>query len=136
MPHIVRCIDDYFTEKKRDLYFIKFKAPRSRRHASLENPPGRRELMAWLAEALPQVEVAPLFTHSWNSGIISVEYDGTISVDFDDDSLAIFTARWEDEEGKSIDPRFQCYFKSLASFLEAHGGQYPSPPNMDDIWPD
>ena len=132
----MRCIDDYFTEKKRDLYFIKFKEPRSRRHASLENPPGRRELMAWLAEALPQVEVAPLFTHSWNSGIISVEYDGTISVDFDDDSLAIFTARWEDEEGKSIDPRFQCHFMPLACFLEAHGGPYPSPPNMDDIWPD
>ena len=136
MPMIVRCIDDYFTQKRRDLYFIVFGKEDGEWRVSSQlladndddlladersDPPGREEMLAWLAEHLPQVKVAPLFTHTWDSGIISVPYDGTISVDFDDASLATFSARWEDGDGNSIDTRMQCYFMPLAGYLRRHG---------------
>ena len=134
MPDIVRCFDDYFAEKKRDLYFITFGKsfqlslrPLGKyiNHEELDNidsdPPGREEIIAWLAEHLPNTEVAPLFPISWDSGIICLPYDGTISVEFDDASLAIFSARWEDGDGNSIDARMQCYFMPLAGYLRRHG---------------
>lgn len=94
MPMIVCCIDDYFNQKWRDLYFIVFGKEDGEWRVSSQlladdedlladersDPPGREEMLAWLAEHLPQVKVAPLFTHTWDSGIISVPYDGTISV--------------------------------------------------------
>ena len=149
MPDIVRCFDDYFAEKKRDLYFITFGKsfqlslrPLGKyiNHEELDNidsdPPGREEIIAWLAEHLPNTEVAPLFPISWDSGIICLPYDGTISVDFDDESLAIFIERWEDNSGKSLDPRMQCRLIRLATYLDLHDGVYPTPPDFENMWLD
>lgn len=149
MPHIVRCIDDYFTQKKRDLYFITFgkTALHSNCNQLLDDdinsddwdaftsePPGRDEMLSWLAEHLPDVEVAPLFAITWDSGIICMPYDGTISIDFDEKSLAIFMEHWEDGDGKSLDPRMQCYLMPLSNYLKKHGGHYPTPPDFEKMW--
>ena len=121
MPVLIRNIDDYFAEKQRDLYMIVF----GQRHAWQEpgvevpdNPDGRDELMAWFATQMPAIEVAPLFDFTNSSGYLSAPYDGTLSVDFTPEELALFCQQWETETGKSTDPRFQCWCYPYQQFLE------------------
>lgn len=42
------------------------------------------------------------------SGSIVGGVNGRLRVDFDDNSLSVFTARWETPEGP-LDPRFACF---------------------------
>ena len=57
------------------------------------NPPGREELLKWFSENLPETEINPLFLFGWNSGFISAQYDGTVSIDFDEESFIDWTLR-------------------------------------------
>jgi hypothetical protein len=56
MPMFIRCIDDYFCEKQRDLYFVVFGEGRDwlispfEHNQIMANPAGREELLAWFAE--------------------------------------------------------------------------------------
>jgi hypothetical protein len=138
MPMIIDCIDDYFSREKRDLYFIVFGEGRDWRVGLFDNdisknPPEREELLAWFATHLPATEIKPLFTFGWNSGVISASYDGTVSVDFDEESLAVYCARWETASGDPIDPRFACYWIRFSDYLKKHGGRLPDKPNYDDL---
>lgn len=138
MPMIIECIDDYFNRKKQDLYFIVFGESRDWRvglfdHNVSKNPPGREELLAWFAENLPHTEIKPLFTFGWDSGFISARYDGTVSVDFNEESLATYCARWETVSGEPVDPRFKCYWIRLSDYLKKHGGKLPDKPDYDDL---
>ena len=60
MPMFIPCIDDYFSQKQRDLYFVVFGQGRYWRISPFEhkqimaNPIGREELLAWFAEHLPE----------------------------------------------------------------------------------
>lgn len=135
---IIECIDDYFDRKKRDLYFIVFGEGRDWRVGLFDdevsdNPPERAELLAWFSENLPETEINPLFTFGWNSGFISARYDGTISVDFDEASLAVYCARWETAFGDPVDSRFKCYWIRLSDYLKKHGGKLPDKPDYDDL---
>ena len=138
MPMIIDCIDDYFCKKQRDLYFISFGEDKG---GGIDrfidnvnyNPLGREELLTWFSENLPETEINPLFLFGWNSGFISAQYDGTVSVDFDAESLAIYCARWETSVGDPVDPRFTCYWMRLSDYLKKHGGKFPDKPDYDDL---
>ena len=138
MPMFIPCIDDYFSQKQRDLYFVVFGEGRDWRISPFEhnqimaNPAGREELLAWFAEHLPETEIKPLFTFGWNYGFISTPYDGTVSIDFDERSLAVYCSRWESEDGDSIDPRFQCHWMRFSDYLKNHGGVLPEKPSYEE----
>ena len=137
MPMVINCVDDYFHQKKRDLYFIVFGKDKKSMldpfdHNVSDNPPGREELLAWFEHNLPQTEINPIFTFGWNSGFISARYDGAISVDFDEESLAVYCARWETPSGEPLDSRFACYWLPLSDYLKNHGGKLPEKPDYED----
>ena len=128
MPMIIPCIDDYLDEKKRDLYWVVFGQnrgftinPFEDRNAVSANPPGREELLAWFAEHLPNVEINPIFTFRRDGGILSCPYDGSISIDFDDASLAVYCSRWETPDGKPIDPNISCYMMLYDDYIKNRG---------------
>lgn len=121
MPVLIRNIDDYFAEKQRDLYMIVFGKRQAWQEPGVKvqhNPDGRDELMAWFAATLPAIEVAPLFDFTHSSGYLAAPYDGTLSIDFTPEALAIFCRHWETESGKSNDPRFQCWCYPWLQFME------------------
>jgi hypothetical protein len=106
MPQDIRTPEEIFRAERKDLYIIRFKPEEEMKW--LPNPPGRKELLAWFTSNLPSVRIEPL-APSEQSGILS-GYDGSIRVDFDQDSLAAYSAHWEDAEGASVDSRWQCDF--------------------------
>lgn len=128
MPMIIPCIDDYLDQKKRDLYWIVFGENKGyainpfKSGKLSENPPGRKELLAWFAEHLPNVEINPIFTFRRDGGILSCPYDGSISIDFNDTSLAIYCSRWETLDGKPIDPNISCYMMRYDDYIKNRGG--------------
>jgi len=138
MPALIRTIDQYFREEKRDLYYIVFghKLDGSWRWLAdaPANPAGRDELLTWFAEHLPACKIEPIYPFGERSGILCAPYPGSISVDFDEASLQAFCARWENAAAQSLDPRFQCYCYPLANYLEQHGGEYPAAPWDDPDW--
>lgn len=134
MPVLIRNIDDYFADKQRDLYMIVF----GKRHAwqtsganVQSNPDGREEIMNWLAATMPTIEVAPLFDFTDSSGYLAAPYDGTLSVDFTPDALALFCQHWETESGQSTDQRFQCWCYPYQQFLETCAAQRHGADDLD-----
>lgn len=125
MPQAIRAPEEIFRAERKDLYIIRFKPDEEMEW--LPNPPGRKELVAWLKSNLPSVRIEPL-APSEKSGILS-GYDGRIRVDFDQDSLAVFSAHWEDAEGASIDSRWQCYLWPYELWLKEDGSDQP--PGID-----
>lgn len=141
MPLLIRTPDEIFrSEPGKDLYYVEFFYPGKVAflhgmdysqvgdgvmHSSPEehsvNPPGRQELLDWLSATLPFVKVEPLAPRE-GSGFLAGGIEGRLRIDFDPDSLAIFCARWENEEGSSLDSRWQCYHFPYETWLE---GRYP-----------
>jgi len=136
MPNLIRNIDQYFREEQRDIYYIVFGDMYAHDWLSnsTPNPPGREELLAWFAEHLPACKIEPIYPFTYRSGILCAPYPGSFTVDFDEESLQTFCARWENAEGKSLDSRFQCYWNPLSHYLEQNGGQYPNAPWDDPDW--
>lgn len=112
MPQLIWTFTDYFHHKQRDLYFIVFRD----QHSGAPIFSAREELLAWLAEHLPDVQTGAIFPFHADSKVISIPYDGTIYADFDDESLLRFAQVWEDDNGKSLDPRLQCWVYPLTSY--------------------
>lgn len=121
MPQIIRTPEEVFRAERKDLYLIDFK-PKGLSGWS-PNPPGRKELLDWFTANLPSVKIEPL-GHSERSGILG-GYFGRFRADFDQDSLAVYAAHWEDAEGKSIDPRWQCYLWPYELWLKKDGSDQP-----------
>ncbi len=100
MPQLIRTPEQIFREEGKDIYMIKFADDEPESEA-------RDEIIQWLTDQLPGIRfesLAPSEHSGWLCG-----YFGALRVDFSESSLATFCARWETAEGKSTDPRFQCY---------------------------
>lgn len=121
MPILARTPEQIMREEPKDLYFIEFASAsgeifpldplrhiESGRHPRPDDPPGRAELLAWLAEHLPNMRIEPLAPYE-DSCVISGGVLGRLRLDFDEESLQVYVKRWEDTDGKPIDPRFACY---------------------------
>ena len=118
MPYLIKTPEDVFRETGKDVYLIRFCENRKKKHAATE------EVQAWIQENLPGTRVEPL-APSEHSGWIS-GYFGDLWIDFSAEGLAAFCARWEDAEGKSIDPRFQCYLVPYQRWYDRHGRFVPT----------
>ena len=106
MPQLIRTPEQILREEYgKDLYFITFEDAEP---FSWEPSPGHMELLAWFNTTLPHVKIE-LLGPSEKSGILCGVLEQQIRVDFDAESVAIFSARWENEQGASIDARWQCY---------------------------
>lgn len=132
MPMLIWTISDYFFYKRKDLYAIKFTEIEGGHSEDdfIDVPidlSAREMLLNWFEENLPEVEIQPIYLFLSDSGIISAPYAGSISVEFDEQSLAKFMARWEDENGKSVDSRFQCYCYPLEGYIQHNNGEIPDP---------
>ncbi|AUI66715.1 MULTISPECIES: hypothetical protein [Glaesserella] len=132
---IIWNISDYFYHKKRDLYFIRF------HNTNIENDyeqlPEREMLLTWFKDHLPNVEVRPIALFYMDSGILSGFYDGSISIDFDEESLKKFCDHWEDGNNKSLDDRFQCHWITLEFYKQQNNGKIPNPNEYyDSCWAD
>jgi len=124
MPLLIRTPDDIFRQEPgKDLYFVEFYAIDSQsgkaRPFEGRNPPGRQELMDWLAQTLPHVKVESLAPPE-ASGFIAGGVNGRIRIDFDTHTLKSFCDHWEDSSGKSKDPRWQCMQMSYHSWLDRY----------------
>lgn len=132
MPMFVHNFTSYFYEKQRDLYFVTFsqvkKGPLGLPDVQdYEAIPGRRELLKWIKENLPDTKVGPIFAYDSDSGFITMPYDGSIFLEFAPEDQKKFESRWETPEGKSLDERWQCYLYPLELYKEKHGGRIPAP---------
>lgn len=72
MPMFVHNFTSYFHEKQRDLYFVTFsqvkKGPLGLPDVQdYEAIPGRRELLKWIKENLPETKVGPIFAYDSDS---------------------------------------------------------------------
>lgn len=125
MPQYVRTPDEIFrAHPGQPLYFIEFhfQGKRASIHGAKrllgcdpvpvgiapDDPPGRADLLAWLAEHCPACDwepLAPLET----SGLIEGGIEGRIRVNFDAAALARYAQRWETDAGQPRDPRWTCY---------------------------
>ena len=57
-----------------------------------------------------------------DGSILSCPYDGSISIDFDDASLAVYCSRWETPDGKPIDLNISCYMMRYDEYRKNRGG--------------
>lgn len=129
MPQLIWCLDNYFEEKKKDCYFVvfgrKFPIKHDDNFKKSENPPGRAALLSWFKAHYPHIAVEPVWPHSSTSLSLFFdrEYDGSVTIEFDDESLRAFCEEWEDEDqnGCSRDGTFICYHLPYASYLENRG---------------
>ncbi len=137
MPRRIDNFTSYFHRKKRDLYFVTFTQVKKDPMGfpavqDYEAIPGRRELLKWIQENLPDTKVGPILPFDSDSGFIAIPYDGSIYVDFTREDLEKFESRWETPDGHSLDSRWQCYFYPLTEYMEKHGGRIPTPEEYFD----
>lgn len=101
MPQLIPDIDDYFEERKRDLYLIKIKDKKT-----------EAMLIKWFKNSLPQILIGRMFPFKKSSGMLFSPAIGYFA-EFDEESLQIFCKQWEDSHGYSTNKSFQCYYYSL-----------------------
>lgn len=118
MPQLIRTPEQIFREEGRDIYLIRIKDEEGR------DLPAWQEIQDWISANLPNTHVEMLGP-SEDSGFIC-GYFGDLRVDFSEADLAAFCARWETPDGKSVDPRFQCYLWPYEKWSEKHGNFIPT----------
>lgn len=127
MPYLIRTPEDIFRTEAKDIYLIRF------RNYKDKEPAASKEIKKWIATNLPGTHVEPL-APSEHSGWIT-GYFGDLRVDFSQEGLEKFCARWETPEGKSTDRRFQCYVMPYQEWFEKYGHYVPTnqPPSSIGI---
>ena len=124
MAMLVRNIDEFFYEYKKDLYLIKFrnnepdKSPISFTTEEEREPDGKQEIVNWIKENLPKTTVMPIFPFSYDSGILCEPYDGSIALLWDEHDRDKFEKTWENQNGSSKDPRFQLFWYPLELYKQ------------------
>ena len=122
MPKLIRTIDEYFKVEKKDLYLIKFTQYQKKGafdFKQMTSPPqGKKELLEWFKLNLPNTRIEDIFQYPESTGIEHAPWDHTICIHFDEISLKVFCEKWEDEDGKSLSPDFQCYFYQVNRYTE------------------
>ena len=114
MPYLMRTPEEIFRTEGKDIYVIRFKGEEDEMPA--DESPARTEMMAWLHEHLPHTHVEPSAPSEYSGYIIG--YFGDLRVDFSESDLKVFCDRWENPDGGSVDPRFQCYLHPYQRWLD------------------
>lgn len=105
-----RSLDQIRRKERKDVYVVHFSNVDRR---SDDAAIARNRLLEWLKENLPDAYTETL------SLIAFFRVDPqlpAIRVDFDEAGLAKFCAEWEEPDGTSRDPHFQCYIESFADW--------------------
>ena len=113
---LVRTPEQVLRETRCNLYFIQF-SQSPFEMGKIEDIPGRKELRAWFAKECPEIELenlGPPEGSGWISGGIGI----LMRVGFDKASLAKFCAVWENADGSSKDPRWQCHIYGYRDYLK------------------
>ncbi len=117
MPMLIRTPEQILREERKDLYVI---------HSTEgEKRPGLAMIREWIRENLPGTRTE-LLGPSEYSGIAVGGIGDKLRVDFTLEGLKQFCVRWEDEQGGSIDKRFQCYLYPYDSWYQEHGRFIPT----------
>jgi len=145
MPVAIRHPEEIMRETKQDLFFMEFlfkdkwysffpefdKLSLISREdvKDYNDPPGRQEILDWLADNLPDTKWETLAPKE-RSGVLAGGVYGRLCIHFDEASLKKFCDRWEVDD-RSVDPRFQLGLFYYKEFAEQDQG----PPNYDDFDP-
>ena len=116
MPMLVRTPEQVLRQTRRNLYLIKFSQDPFGM-GEIEDIPGRKELLDWFDKECPDVELedlGPFEGSGWICGCIGL----LMRVGFDKASLAKFCAAWENADGSSVDPRWQCKIYPYRHYLK------------------
>ena len=109
MQQLIRTPEQIFREEGKDIYFIRFQYENAEGYFASPDQvelPVRKAMLAWLREHVPNSRVEYLAPSEYSGRLIG--YFGDVRVDFSEIDLAAYCARWENMDGTSIDPRFQC----------------------------
>ena len=122
MPRLLRSPETILRSTGQAIYFVRFadgdKAVRAGRP-----PNGEADLRAWLTAHLPHVTPEPIGPSEF-SGWVCGGFSGDLYLNWTANDVAAFAAAWEDDNGDSLDPRFQCYQYPVATYeylLTEHG---------------
>lgn len=133
MPQLIRTPEEIFRDEGKDIYLIRFRQGDKdieaiddidSRTLCAETRPAIKEIRDWLQTNVPNARMERL-APSEESGWI-VGYFGDIRVDFSAAELATFCERWEEPDGKSKDPRFQCFLMPCKPWFEQYGNFVPT----------
>jgi len=116
MVMLIRTPEDIFRAEGKDVYYLHFYEWED----CSKTEQIRSEMQDWFAQHLPDTRTE-LMGPSEHSHFVMGGPVG-LRIDFSEQGLKAFCARWEDPEtGKSLDPRFQCFLKSYANWFAKHG---------------
>lgn len=123
MPRTLRSPEEILRENPgQDVYLIHF-TDAYRGLKPNPKPAGRADLLSWFAKHLPHVQLEAL-GHSEFSGVLVGGASGQYAIHWSENDIPIYSAAWENEDGHSIDERWQCYFYPQAEYarrLAEHG---------------
>lgn len=127
MPLLIRTPEQIFREEEKDIYFIRFfdiNEDHKHHQKNGTKSSANDDIRQWMKVHLPQVRIermAPSEESGWVEG-----YFGDIRIDFSSKDLDISCAHWENEDGKSKDPRLQCMVMYYQSWLAQNEMQTPT----------
>ncbi len=119
MPQLIRTPEDIFRAERRDVYALHF-AEEDRNTSRATND----EMQRWFAQHMPDSPTEPM-APSEHSGFIEGGPIG-LRIAFTDADLQRFCQLWEDAQGQSIDPRFQCYQYAYQNWWNKYGHYQPT----------
>ncbi len=132
MPQLVRTPEDVLRATKQDLCYIQF-TDEDAFDLPKDTIPGRKELLAWFERELPHVELEDLGPLEEGECIFleGAPLGVFVRVAFDEASLAKYVETWENEDGSSKDPRWQCFIYTYQYYLEHKHDEYVKRPRYD-----
>ncbi len=119
MPQRIRTPEEIFRSERRDIYTLEFQAKTS---AELQKT--FKEMQDWFNQNTPD-SPTEMLAPSEHSGWI-VGGPMSLRIAFTPADLEIFCKRWENTDGGSLDPRFQCSLHPYVDWWEKHGRYMPT----------
>lgn len=119
MVQLIRTPEQIFREERRDIYALRFL---QRREDDVRQT--RQEMHAWFAKHMPDSRTESLAPSEHSGFIVGGPIE--LRIAFTDDDLQQFCQRWETPDGKSNDPRFQCYQYSYLAWWNKRGHYQPT----------
>ena len=123
MPRLVRTPEEIIRSRGHGIYFVSFE---DGFEAMLEErePEGRADFTAWFTQNQPHVRLEEIGPSEF-SGVIAGGFTGDLYLDgWTDDDIAAYSRVFEDDEGSTLDARWQVFEYPLSEYerrLAQHG---------------
>ena len=114
MPQLIHTPEEVFRRERRDIYTLEFQEG-----SSEDIQKTFKKMQAWFKQNTPDSPTEMLAPSEYSGWI-----DGgptSLRIAFTPADLAIFCEQWENTDGGSLDPRFQCCIHPYADWLENDG---------------